>query len=169
MRFENLHVDDLDNNPSTVLSFKSLRSNGKYRFFYLLLKHDYLVLASKGLFPAVNGQPEKWLGGTDIEIPKSGLPWFINAIEQKFMKTEAEGGLKKDELTYAKEIAGEKLVTSRWFGTPGYGLANASRNRYGSVTFKKQQEFCFTDEMLFDNGLLEELKVIANKIDNGAL
>ncbi|WP_229711282.1 hypothetical protein, partial [Agarivorans gilvus] len=91
MRFKNLHVEDLDNNPNTVLVFKSLRSNGKYRFFYLLLMHDYLVLASKGCFPAVNGQPEKWLGGTDIEIPKSGLSWFINAIEQKFMKTEAEG------------------------------------------------------------------------------
>lgn len=167
MRFENLHVDDLDNNPNTVLVFKSLRSNGKYRFFYLLLMHDYLVLASKGLFPAVNGQPEKWLGGTDIEIPKSGLQWFINAIEQKFMKTEAEGGLKREVFTYSTVIDGEKLVVKRQFGVPGYGLMNFNRKEY--VFNESPQLAEFTDQMLFENGLLDELKLVAKKIDNGEL
>ncbi|WP_411994585.1 hypothetical protein [Agarivorans sp. DSG3-1] len=169
MKFENLRVDELDNNPDTVLNFKSLRSNGKYRFFYLLLQHDYLVLASKGIFPSINGKPERVTGGTDIEIPKSGLQWFINAIEQKFMRTEAEGGLKREELTFSEVIDGEKLVTSRWFGTSGYALANASRNLHSNFGGEGQQEFCFTDKMLFDEGLLDNLKVIAQKIDRGEL
>ncbi|GGB06300.1 hypothetical protein [Agarivorans gilvus] len=168
--FNNTDPNKLDTDKRVVLHYSQPTFNNKNTdYYYLLLDDGYLIWATKGYFPPVNGKPEKWVGGSFIEIPKSGLSWFINAIEQKFMKTEAEGGLRKGEFTYAKEIAGEKLVASRWFGTPGYGLANASRNRYGSVTIKKQQEFCFTDEMLFDNGLLEELKLVAKKIDNGEL
>ncbi|WP_188407621.1 hypothetical protein, partial [Agarivorans gilvus] len=118
-------------------------------------------------FPAVNGQPEKWLGGTDIEIPKSGLSWFINAIEQKFMKTEAEGGLKREVFTYSTVIDGEKLVVKRQFGVPGYGLMNFNRKEY--VFNESPQLAEFTDQMLFENGLLDELKLVAKKIDNGEL
>ncbi|MDO6683895.1 MULTISPECIES: hypothetical protein [unclassified Agarivorans] len=168
--FENTDPYKLDEDKRVIFRYSQPTFNNKNTdYYYLLLDDEYFIWATKGYFPPLNGKPEKWVGGSFIEFPKSGLSWFINAIEQKFMKTEAEGGLKKEELTYSEVINDEKLVASRWFGTPGYGLANASRDRYGSSTFKKQQEFCFTDEMLFDKGLLDNLKIIAKKIDSGEL
>jgi hypothetical protein len=127
--------------------------------------------ASKSLFPALNGKPEEWLAGIDIEFPKQGLPWFIKAIEEKFMKTEAEGGLKKEAFTYSEIVEGGKLIARRSFGYEGYTLANDDRYSYVdlSLGYQSQQEFCFTDTMLFDNGLLAQLKVIADKITSGTL
>jgi hypothetical protein len=169
-QFTNTDPNTLDNDSRIILRYSELQSNKiRMNYYYLLHDGDHLLWARKGLFPALNGQPEKWLGGTNIEFPKQGLPWFIKAIEEKFMKTEAEGGLKKEAFTYSEVINGEKLITLRWFGTPGYALANDSRQNYVSKTIKKRQEFCFTDTMLFDNGLLAKLKVIADKITAGTL
>ena len=169
-KFTNTEPNTIDNDSRIILRYSQPRFNGKgLDYYYLLQDDDYLLWASKSLFPALNGKPEKWLAGTDIEFPKQGLLWFIKAIEEKFMKTEAEGGLTKEAFTCSEVIEGEKLVTLRWFGTPGYALANDSRQNYVSKTIKKRQEFCFTDTMLFDNGLLAKLKVVADKITAGEL
>jgi hypothetical protein len=169
-QFTNTDPNTIDDDSRIILKFYQPRFNGKgLDYYYLLKDDDYLLWVSKSLFHALNGNPEEWLAGTDIEFPKQGLPWFIKSIEEKFMKTEAEGGLKKEAFTYSEIINGEKLITLRWFGTPGYALANDSRQSYIFKTIEKRQEFCFTDSMLFDHGLFEKLKKIADKISAGSL
>lgn len=142
-------------------------------YYYLLIDNGFCIWAYRSLMRAyeINGviSPEKWLGGTLIEFPKKALPWFIETIEQKFFKTEAEGGLKKGEFTDSKLFDDEKIVVSRWFGTPGYGLANFSRQNHSYQDIQKQQEFCFTDQMLFDNGLFNQLKQLGDRISRGEL
>jgi len=169
-KFINTDPNTLDNDSRIILKHSQPTFNHVNKdYFYLLHDDTHLIWATKGYFPPLNGKPEKWVGSSRIEFPKQGLPWFIKAIEEKFMKTEAEGGLTKEAFTCSEVIEGEKLVTLRWFGTPGYALANDSRQNYVSKTIKKRQEFCFTDTMLFDNGLLAKLKVVADKITAGEL
>lgn len=137
-------------------------------YCYLLLDDNYLLWARNGYAPPFKEFPSERVGGTYIEFPKAGLPWFINTINQKFLKTEAEGGLQKGAFTDSEVINGEKLAIKRKFGVPGYGLMNFSRKGHGLLA-NSLQEASFTDIMLFDNGLFEQLSDIAHKIEQGLL
>lgn len=167
-KFINTDPNTLENDSRIILRYSQLQSNQiRMNDYYLLQDGDYLMWARKGLFPALNGKPETWVGGTYIEFPKIGLPWFIKTIEEKFMKTEAEGGLKKDAFTYSEIIEGEKLAIKRQFGVPGYGFMNFSREEY---IFQETPQLAeFTDTMLFENGLFVQLINIADKINAGTL
>ena len=166
--FADTEANSLDNDSRIILRYSQPTFNHvNTDYFYLLKDGNHLIWATKGYFPPLNGKPEKWVGGSEVEFPKQGFLWFIIAIEEKFMKTEAEGGLKKAAFTYSEIIEGEKLAIKRQFGVPGYGLMNFSREEY---LFQQTPQLAeFTDTMLFDNGLLAQLRVIADKITAGTL
>ncbi|MCG6202447.1 hypothetical protein [Psychromonas antarctica] len=159
----------LDDDKRIILRYSHPRfDKTNTDYYYLLLDKNHLLWTSKGYFPSINGKPAKWTGGTDIEFPKEGLLWFIKSIEQKFLKTEAQGGLEKGAFTYSEEIKGEKLAIKRQFGVPGYGLMNFSREGHGFAEGDVQLAE-FTDVMLFDNGLFKQFTDIAKQIENGEI
>ncbi|MBU2869069.1 hypothetical protein, partial [Colwellia sp. E2M01] len=92
-------------------------------------------------------------------------------IENKFFKLSHEGGLPKDVFHYAEVVDGEKLMIDRpmFLGTrenpePGYEIHTNSR---------KEDDFpkslCFTDSFLFEHGLFDLFKDVAQKIESGEL
>lgn len=169
-KFPNTDPVDLLNDPRIVFQyteFKPHKNDNNYCFW--LKDGDYLIWAKKGLYAPLNGSPSYWVGGTQLEIPKEGLPWFIRVIEEKFFKTEAEGGLPKGQFGYEEEICGERLVVSRMFGTPGYSFRNHSRDSYLFKTQKRPQEAMLTDELLFEKGVFDEFKKLAEKIERGKI
>ncbi|THB62977.1 MAG: hypothetical protein D6B27_13035 [Gammaproteobacteria bacterium] len=174
--FEKLDPNTIPDDPRVVFRFDYIATKLPYsyhHFDYLLIDGDYAIWASRrfsensmwGNVP----RPAYWLGGSYIEFPKQGLPWFLWAIKEKFFKTEAEGGLERGKFTYSDEFNGEKLVVHRSFGIPGYVLANHSRTEKNTFGRDEAQEYRFKDEMMFDNRLFEKLEIIAKKISSGEL
>jgi len=138
--------------------------------FYILLQDEYILIAVCDYLTNKRTKVSKWLT-YQLEMPKAGLPWIINTIENKFFKLSHEGGLPKDVYHYSEYVDGEKLMIDRpmFLGTrenpePGYEIHTNSR---------KEDDFpkslCFTDSFLFDHGLFDLFKDVAQKIESGEL
>lgn len=167
---DNIDPNTIDNDPRIIIKFEEyLEDIQRSWFLYLLKDGDHLIWASKGTTSARNGNPPKLLGGNILEFPIKGLPWFITTLEQRFFKTEAEGGLPKGKFAHEEFVDGEHLCVSRMFGEPGYGFRNYSRQDHVITTYKNPQQTDFSDELLFKKGLFDELKKIALKIEGGDL
>ena len=169
-KFSNIDPNIVENDPRVVLKFTEYAEElGRDRFYFLLKDDDYLIWAGKTFSPAYDNHPSEWGGETFLEFPVSGLSWFINTIEQRFFKTEAEGGLEKGKFAYEEEVSGERLCVSRMFGEPGYGFRNYSRDSYLWDDESEPQQADFSDELLFQKGLFDQFKTIAEKISRGEL
>lgn len=173
-KFSNTDPVDLLNDPRIVFqgtTFVQHKNDNDYLFW--LKDSEYLIWAAKSNFVYIDDNgvevERRVVGGTRLEIPKEGLSWFIWVIEEKFFKTEAEGGLAKGQFGYEEEIKGERLIVSRMFGTPGYSFRNHSRDSYVFKTQSRPQEAIFTDEMLFEQGMFDEFKKLAEKIEKGII
>jgi hypothetical protein len=169
-KFPNTDPVNLLNDSRVIMQYAEFRQHLNDNNYYFWLKEgNYLIWARRGPYAPLDGGSSYWVGGTQLEIPIEGLSWFIRIIEEKFFKTEAEGGLPKGEFGYEEEIRGEKLVVSRMFGTPAYSFRNHSRYSHLWDDSTDPQEAIFTDEMLFEKGLFDEFKKLAAKIDQGLI
>jgi hypothetical protein len=166
-QFKNINPSELDNDSRCIFRFvEYVESIARERFFYLLLDGDLLIWARKGIRQIDNQISIS--GYTEIEFPKTGLSWFIDTIENKFLKTESEGGLKREKFSYEEEVEGERLCISRMFGTSGYAFRNYSRKDYVTTLYDSPQQASFSDELLFEKGLFAQLKTIAEKLTRGS-
>lgn len=138
--------------------------------FYFLLIDDYIIIADAKYFTYKSTGESKWLH-YQIELPKHGLKWFLDALENKFFKTEAEGGLPKGTFHYEGTVDGERLKIRRAFnadGNGGGGYAFITLDRKEPDSFWSKS-YTFSDKLLFENGMIEIMKDIAKKIDKGKL
>lgn len=171
-KFENINPIDVLADARVVLVFSDFMPHKNENDYLLILSDsDYLIFATRSLyiFKEDDGREKvrEWIGGTKLEVPKAALPWFIDAIENKFLKTPAEGAIPKGKYGCEEEIRGERLIISRMFGTPGYSFRNHSRHSYLFEDSTYPQDMPLSDELLFEKGLFEELKKLSIKIENG--
>jgi hypothetical protein len=138
--------------------------------YYLLLINDYLIISNTTYFTNKRTGKSEWLH-YQIEFPKHGLIWFLEALEGKFFKTAAEGGLSKGVFNTEATIDSERLKLRRAFNADGNGGGG-----YAFVTLDRKEEnstwsksYTFTDALLFDHGLIDMMKDIAHKIQIGQL
>ena len=134
--------------------------------FYFLIKEGYLIIADAQIDP----DDGEWLH-YQIEFPKQGLSWFLDTLEGKFYKTEAEGGLPKGTFNTEGTVQGERLKLRRAFnadgqGGGGYAFVTLDRKEKESVWSKS---YTFTDSLLFEHGLMNVLKDLATRIKNGQI
>ncbi|WP_172580744.1 hypothetical protein [Vibrio harveyi] len=134
--------------------------------FYFLLVDDYIILATAKYFTDKLDGESEWLH-YQIEFPKYGLRWFLDTLEGKFFKTEAEGGLPKGTFNDEGLVDGERLKLRRAFnadgnGGGGYAFITLDRKEPESVWSKS---YTFTDSLLFEHGMIDTMKLIAKKID----
>lgn len=134
---------------------------------FLLDDQTHLIWGERGWLPPIKGRPGRWVGGSLMEFPKAGLPWFIDSLENEFFKTSNEGGLPKGQFTLESEIDGEKLVIARMMGSPGYSLRNYSRHGHTLASRSGPQRMDLSDYMLFEEGLYDQLKALADKVRLG--
>jgi len=102
-----------------------------------------------------------------LEIPLLALSWAIDTLETGFGKSHDEGGLPRDVLHAETVIDGEAIYLRRTMncGAPyqqGYTLKNFSRSSY--IDPDEYQSVQLPDYLLFDEGLLDKLKLIASGI-----
>ena len=96
----------------------------------------------------------------------------VDAIEIKFFKPPAQGGLPADKFHDCEIIEGEELCVNRSVnsggeGIGGYRLVNLSRRGYISET--DVQVFGMPDPFLFNHGLMDFLKDLGAKISKGVV
>lgn len=168
--FANTDPVNLLNDSRIIFQYAEFQDHLNENDYSFWLKDgEYLMWAKTGLYAPLDGSASYWVGGTELEIPKEGLSWFVRMIEEKFLKTAAESGLPKGEYGCEEVIEGERLIVSRMFGTPGYSFRNHSRHDYLWDDSTDPQEAMFTDEILFEKGLFDDFKNLAEKIEQGEL
>ena len=132
--------------------------------YYFLIDGDHMIVSNTNW----KERKQKWLH-YQIEFPKRGLQWYLDTLEHKFFKTEAEGGLPKGKFHDIAEIDGERLSIDRAFnadlnGGGGYSFVTLDRKEDDLA-----KEYTFTDAFLFEGGLIQIFEDIAAKIKGGQL
>lgn len=142
--------------------------------FYLIKQDRHILIYSERLhtFPITSkhyGKQE--LQADQFEIPLEAIRWFINVIEQKFFKSPEDGGLPANKISYEQMAAGEDLHVMRSANAgcphPGYVITNGSRRSH--MDSDDLQTLALSDPWLFQNGLMDFLKELADKYEQGAL
>ncbi|MET1257479.1 hypothetical protein [Aliikangiella maris] len=141
------------------------RMNDKPFTFFVYGKH-FIILSESIWINKITGVAEHLFG--QIEFPIDVAHWVVAGIEDKFMKGPNEGGLPAGEFKNKQDVDGETLYLVRGVCVggptmPGYKLVNLSRkNKYNDY-----QEFAMGDDFLFDYGLLDCWKDLADRHDRG--
>jgi len=168
--FSDIDPLTIQQNPYVV---GSLVDNRKpQRTIYLLIIEDYALIAVCNWFTDGETGESEWLT-YQLEMPKSGIPWIVNTLENKFFKLSHEGGLPADVRHYEEVVDGEELGISRAMSLgsgenreAGYTIKTISRPEPGERMGKYLN---FTDSFLFEHGFFDLLKSTAEKIKNGTL
>ena len=168
--FSEIDPHAIQQNPAVVGSVQDNRK--PQRTIYLLVVEDYALIAVCNWFTNKKTKQSKWIT-YQLEMPKSGLPWIVSTLENKFLKLSHEGGLPADVRHYEEIIDGEKLGISRAMSLgnkdhrePGYNFITLSRPEPGTTIGK---ELSFTDSFLFEHGFFNLMKTTAEKIQTGIL
>lgn len=155
-------------------SYKSPQKEKGSDFYFIKQDHHLLVYSERfHTYPLTSdfmlGQTE--LFADQFEIPLEGIRWFINVVEQKFFKAPEEGGLPAHKISYEETVAGENLHIMRSSNAgcphPGYAITNGSRRSH--LDSDDLQTLSLSDPWLFQNGLMDYLKILANDFEQGKL
>ena len=89
----------------------------------------------------------------------------------KFFKSPEEGGLPASKISYEEIVAGEDLHVMRSANAgcphPGYAITNGSRRSH--MAPRNMQTVSLSDPWLFQNGLMDYLKSLADNFEQGRL
>ncbi|HCV05072.1 MAG TPA: hypothetical protein DG048_20765 [Pseudoalteromonas sp.] len=140
-----------------------LNYTGRYYSFF---KQDrYLSICCHRIIKPKDG-PEFQIT-SQFDAPLETLPWFIDTLNF-FQKMPHEGGLPHGQIMTDKEsVAGEQITICRLVnaGTPsgegGYQINNFSREDRDVLGTWQQESFA--DSLLFDGGLLDIWRTLAEK------
>lgn len=143
--------------------------------FYFIKQDRYILIYSEYLrvYPLTSpynaGQTK--LLADQFEMPLEAIRWFINVVEQKFFKSPEDGGLPANKISYEEIVAGEDLHVMRSANAgcphPGYVITNGSRRSH--LAARNMQTLSFSDPWLFQNGLMDYLKSLADAVEQGKL
>jgi hypothetical protein len=158
-----------------LLKFFKSPQEEKGQDFYFIRQDDYLLVYREQLrvYPITSpynaGQTK--LLANQFEMPLETIRWFINVIEKKFFKSPEDGGLPTHKISYEEIVAGEDLHVMRSANAgcphPGYVITNGSRRSH--FDSDDLQTLSLSDPWLFQNGLMDFLKELADKYEQGTL
>jgi len=138
--------------------------------YYFSIDGDHAILSESRYYIDPEGEWEsEWLG-SQLEFPKQGLPWFVDVIENRFLKDADEGGLPFGQYHVTENVGGERLKVQRCFGLnhrreTGFDLTTLDRRD----RLKFPMSYSFTDVALFEKGLFDWFKGLAERIRRGEL
>jgi len=133
-------------------------------YHFLAVGMHHIIIASCEFKSFRENEPPEWFVN-QLVLPRRGIPWYVDTIENKFFKKPEEGGLSADEFKWTETVDGEKLQVARSFGTVGYTLSTLSRRDEDGFAL----EFTFTDEFLFEHGMFDAFKRVADLVRQGEL
>lgn len=139
-------------NPSLVESFDDISKPD--RTFFILIDEGFAIIFVRKWFTNRRTGESKWQT-YQLELPKAGIPWIVNTLENKFLKLSHEGGLPTDVRHYEEVVDGEKLGIGREMNLgsngqkeSGYSLTTLSRKS----NWDTPKELSFSDSFLFEHG-----------------
>lgn len=118
-----------------------------------------------------NKLDKKW-DMTQREFPLSILPWIVDRFENGFFKPQDQGGVSDFERSLRKEFDGELIGINSMAhccaeNLPGFNIWNANRASY--ISGIPPQQWDIPRYMLLEQGLLAQLKELADKYSAGLL
>lgn len=137
-----------------------------YTFF---VYGNHFIIMSESMWTNPKTGVVRHLFGQE-EFPLATARWVVTGIEDKFVKGPDEGGLPSGVFKNKQEVDGETLylVRGACIGgptMPGYKLVNLSRGNH--MHPKYHQEFPMGDDFLFDYGLLDCWRDLAERHERG--
>jgi hypothetical protein len=163
--------------------------------YYFVASGSHIIIASCIFSRLKPDEPEEW-HIDQVVLPPRAIPWFVDTIESEVLKNPSEGGPSTDEFKWVVEtIDGEKLKVSRsqilsdkpiegaspvyelkipreidglfsevsYYYIFAYQLSTLSRlNKRGFAL-----EFTFSDEFLFQHGMFDAFKRVAEMVRKG--
>ena len=110
------------------------------------------------------------------EYPIGAVRWFVTTLDRFFLHPDHPNAVPRGKFNVRGEVAGETLGVTRGAqygsilkGIPGYSLDNL--NRFSHTTIRVSTNWCQMFEMgdpwLFEEGLLEVFKDIAERHERG--
>ena len=130
-------------------------------------KHSYLIVHF-----VFWDKLDKYWDMEQKEFPLAALPWIVDRFENGFFKPENQGGTSDFERSLRKEFDGELIGINSMAhccaeNLPGFNIWNANRANYISET--PPQQWDIPRYMLLEQGLLAQLKEVAEKYEAGML
>lgn len=166
-------ITDPDKPPADIKLIAKVEDSLNYpgRFYSFFQQGDYLSICFHWIAKPKNSA--EFLAITQFDAPLQVLPWFADKLNF-FRKMPHEGGLPHGKIMTDKEpVAKEQLAICRLInagnqrGDGGYQINNFSReDRDVSGTFQQES---FSDSLLFEGGLLDTWRTLAEKYQQNAL
>lgn len=141
--------------------------------FFVAEKH--LIIVRKRLIKLDDNDPGKYVT-TQFEYPVAGARWFVETIDRFFLHPDHPNAVPRGEITIEEEVDGEVLGVTRGAqygsmlkGIPGYSFDNLNRFRHSTLSVDDNwcQMFEMGDPWLFEDGLLDLFKIIAERHERG--
>jgi len=169
-----VEITDPDNTPTGVILIARVNDALNYpkRFYSFYRQGEYLSIVHHWIISPRNKAP--YLTTDQFDAPLAILPWFIDKLEF-FMKPSSKGGLPANKIATDKEkVGGEYIILGRAVDAGnarregGYILSNLNRDIY-LHKYSSFQDITFSDSFLFEGGLMDLWKDLADKYQNGTL
>jgi|AntRauTorcE11898_2_1112593.scaffolds.fasta_scaffold05420_2 hypothetical protein len=148
------------------------RMDMKWQFFVV---DQHLIIVSKGWSKLNDDDPGKFIA-IQYEYPIAGARWLMKTLDRFFLHPDHPDAVPRDAITIEEEVAGEVLGVTRGAsygdiveGIPGYSFDNLNRFYHSTVRVSTNQcqMFEMGDPWLFDYGLLDLFKEIAERHERG--
>ncbi|MGR5150211.1 hypothetical protein ACQKP8_27150 [Photobacterium alginatilyticum] len=155
--------------PAGAIELARIQDSVHPTLFYLFVKNaDHLTIVTPRYLHLKNGTTRYFCVQTDF--PMGFLPWLAHALSE-FQKTAAEGGLHSGAMASTDQnVDGEMLCIQRTMGSkghnePGYTFLNCTRCKRNTFIENdyRPQEINFSEQFIFNGGLLELIQELADK------
>lgn len=168
-------IIDPDMPPSGCLKIGHHVDGDRYNVpwdFFVSEKH--LLLVSKE-WVQIHDAPGRYVT-EQYEYPIQGVRWFVETLNRFFLHPDHPNAVPRGAITIEEEVNGQVLgVTrgalygSRLKGIPGYSFDNLNRFQHDTIDADDNwcQMFKMGDPWLFDYGLLDLFKEIAERHERG--
>jgi hypothetical protein len=171
-----IEISDPDHPPRLIRQIGRIEDSLNYpgRFFSFYVQGNYLSIVLHWIISPKDKQP--FLATEQLDAPLEILTWFVNKFTF-FQKNESDGGMRIGQIvTDTDLIQGEDITLSRAMDAGnarregGYIIDNFSRSDDFSINKStRAQSVIFSDSFMFQGGLQDLWKDLAEKYENGTL
>jgi len=169
-----IEIIDPDCPPIKIKKLAEINDSLNYddEVYSFYRQDEFLSVVHHWIIKPNNKAP--YLTTEQFDAPLAILPWFIDKLVF-FRKSSVEGGLAPNRIATDKElVGGEHLILSRAMDAGnarregGYMIENINRKIH-FVRISSFQDLMFSDSFLFEGGMLDLWKDLADKYKAGAL
>ena len=169
-------IIDPDSPPEGYRKVASMTNpENNYAPWHFFVVGAHLLIAQKVWVQLGDDDPGEFITA-QYEFPIGASRWFVATLDRFFLHPDHPNAVPRDKFNVRDEVAGETLGVTRGAqygsmlkGIPGYSLDNL--NRFEHTSFGADDNWCqmfkMGDPWLFEDGLLEVFKDIAERHERG--